>query len=263
VSGDLTQQSLEAALDGRFGSPLRFAESTSSTNADALAWAHDGAPEGALVVAEHQTHGRGRWGRTWISDPGNLLQFSLVLRPTFSLDRMGLLTTALGLATAEGIEEVTGIKTGLKWPNDITVVERKLAGVLVETRMLGDKVDAAIAGVGINVGWKAEDVPIELSDRATSIAIWGEDPVSRPALLAAVLGRFDGLYDALGESNGAAIIEAASARSVVLGREVTARFIDGSFIEGVAQALAPTGALEIDVDGERRTLSVGEIEQLR
>jgi BirA family biotin operon repressor/biotin-[acetyl-CoA-carboxylase] ligase len=263
VSGDLSQASLEAELHGRFGTPVHFLESTTSTNADALVWAHEGAPEGAVVVAEHQTHGRGRWGRAWVSEPGALLQFSLILRPSFPLDRMGLLTTALGLATAEGVEDVTGIKTGLKWPNDVTVVDRKLAGVLVESRMLGNTIDAAIAGVGINVGWAANAVPVGISDRATSIAIWTEDAVARPPLLAAVLARFEIHYDALTRSAGESVVEAASKRSVVLGRDVLARFVDGSFVEGRAVALSPTGALEIVSDGATRVLNVGEIEQLR
>jgi BirA family biotin operon repressor/biotin-[acetyl-CoA-carboxylase] ligase len=263
VSGDLTQTSIADALTGRFGSPLRFHESIGSTNSDALAWAVEGAPEGALVVAEHQTNGRGRWGRSWVSEPGHLLQFSLVLRPKFSLDKMGLLTTAVGLATAEGVEDSAGIKTGIKWPNDVMVVERKLSGVLVETRMLDESVDAAIVGVGINVGWTESDVPANISERATSIAIWAEEPVPRPALLAAVLLRLETYYDELAAGRVEPILDGAADRSVVLGREVVARFIDGSFLIGRALSLTTTGALEIEVEGESRTLNVGEIEQLR
>jgi BirA family biotin operon repressor/biotin-[acetyl-CoA-carboxylase] ligase len=263
VSGDLNEASISSALGGRFGSPLRFFEKTGSTNADALAWALEGAPEGAIVVAEHQTHGRGRWGRSWVSDPGNLLQFSIVLRPSFALDRTGILTTALGVATAEGIEDATGIKTGLKWPNDVTVLERKLAGVLVETRMLDESIDAAIAGVGVNVGWKAEDVPSDIAERATSIAIWTEDHVDRPLLLAAILKRLETHYLSIGDGDGAGVLQAAAARSVVLGRDVVARFVDGNFIEGRALSLDPSGALEIEVEGTKRLLTVGEIEQLR
>src|SRR5918996_1634800 len=95
----LNEDAIASALKGRFGRPLRAFDSVDSTNTIALEWAGEGAPEGALVVADHQTAGRGRWGRAWMSEPGAALQFSLVLRPRLGLDRLGVLGLALGLAT--------------------------------------------------------------------------------------------------------------------------------------------------------------------
>ncbi|MFP5351825.1 MAG: biotin--[acetyl-CoA-carboxylase] ligase, partial [Actinomycetota bacterium] len=107
--GDLSQATVEESLGGAFGSPLRFCEEIGSTNTEALAWAKQGAPEGALVVTNHQTQGRGRWGRSWSSAPGKLLQFSLVLRPAMEPGHLGLVTTALGVACAQAIEALCGL----------------------------------------------------------------------------------------------------------------------------------------------------------
>src|SRR5918996_4001047 len=115
MGGDLDQRMLERVLAGIAG-PVRYVEETGSTNSDALEWAAEGAPEGALVVAEYQTAGHGRWGRSWESPPGSALLFSLILRP--GPDTIGLLTTLAGVSCAAGIDAATGLEPGLKWPND-------------------------------------------------------------------------------------------------------------------------------------------------
>src|SRR5919109_1429219 len=140
---DLSRARLDRLLTGRFGKPYMLHATTGSTNDDALAWAARGAPEGALVAAEHQTAGRGRWDRRWLSRPGASLLFSVLLRPERPASALGLLTTAAGVAVAEGIEEACGLPCGLRWPNDVTAGGRKLAGVLVETRLRAGTVTGA------------------------------------------------------------------------------------------------------------------------
>ena len=265
MPADLSDETIEAALRGRLGRPFRYFDAIGSTNTEALAWAESGAPEGAMVVANHQTEGRGRWGRTWLSAPGSLLQFSLILRPDIEVDRIGLVTTALGVACADVIEVLAGIPTGIKWPNDVMVRGRKLAGILVESKLTGRDLSTAVAGVGINVGWTRDEVPEEIAARATSIAIESDGPPpARADLLGAILASFDSVYELVGDPERAGrVIDRATDRSEVLGRNVTVSFADGSTLDGHAVRLLDDGALELEVDGEPRALHVAEITSLR
>ena len=256
---------LEDASQARFGRPRRDLEVTGSTNTDALAWAEHDAPEGALVVAEHQTAGRGRWGRRWESPPGAGLLFSLVLRPQRPVSELALVTTSLGVAVAEGVEATCDLACGLKWPNDVTVAGRKVAGVLVETRLVGATVPVAVAGVGINVNWAK--APPELADRATSVAaelrrIGRLAPVDREALLAAVLERFEDLYPRAIHSP-VSVLAKATERSVILGRPVRVRRADGSDLDGTATRLLETGGLEVRSEQGCVAVEAGEIERVR
>jgi BirA family transcriptional regulator, biotin operon repressor / biotin---[acetyl-CoA-carboxylase] ligase len=265
MASDLSDEILERALVGRFGRYRRVYDSIDSTNLEALRWAAEqGAVEGSLVVADTQTAGRGRWGRSWLSHPGAGLMFSVVLRPT-SLEP-GLLTTAGGLAVARAIEEECGLPTLIKWPNDLLIGERKVSGVLVESRSVGHAADAVVLGAGINLHARAHDWPTEIAAGATSIAQEAEASGSgtvpaRAELLGSVLRYLQGLYDGLNTRDGRAeVIEQAGARSSILGREVTVRFADGSSVEGVAAALASDGGLLLS-DGT--AITAGEIERLR
>lgn len=258
---------IESALKGRLGRPFAYFESIDSTQTEAFRWAEDGAPEGALVAADHQTAGRGRHGRSWLSHPGRLLQFSLVLRPRLAVDRLGLITTALGLGVAEGIEQATGLAATTKWPNDVMLGERKVAGILVETRVAGAAIGVAVAGVGINVSWRAEEVPTEIAERATSLLAASEQsslgPLPRRAeILAVVLLSIEESYR-LALVEPVELLQRARSRSNVLGRRVTVRFGDGSVLEGVAGDLAVNGALVVETDEGARELDAGEIEQVR
>ena len=257
---ELTEDAIASVLRGRLGRPLRAFDSVESTNTIALEWASEGAPEGALVVADHQTAGRGRWGRAWMSEPGAALQFSLVLRPRLGLDRLGVLGLALGLATAEGIENATRLPTTLKWPNDVLVAGRKLVGILIETRVTEARLDAVIAGIGINVRWAPDD-------NATSVAAEMErlglgDPPPRAELLARALAAIDDVYPLVEESSSE-IVARAEQRSEFLGREIVVRFSDGSTERGIATRLLPDGALEVETDGVAKAIGVAEVQQVR
>jgi BirA family transcriptional regulator, biotin operon repressor / biotin---[acetyl-CoA-carboxylase] ligase len=269
MTDPLSENILEGALRGRLGRTLRFLDTTTSTNTVALEWAASDAPEGALVVAEHQTAGRGRWGRSWLSEPGAGLLFSLVLRPTLSLHRSALITTALGVACAEAIERTTNLHAHLKWPNDITVEQRKLGGILVETRVDSGRLDVAVAGVGLNVHRRPAAIRGKISDRVSSVATEIERaglgaPPSRAELLAAILEAFEEQYGALSDDvSAAAVVERAAARSEILGNGVRVRFANGQAIEGRAVRLLPSGALEIEAGDKLIAVDSGEVEQLR
>jgi BirA family biotin operon repressor/biotin-[acetyl-CoA-carboxylase] ligase len=262
---DLLKRDLDRLLCGQMGRPVRHLESVGSTNSEALAWAAGGAPEGAVVIADEQTAGRGRWGRTWLSGGDASLTFSLILRPALSPDRLGLLPLTVGVAVAEAIEELTSLAVTLKWPNDVTYECRKLAGVLVETRVEGSVVVAAIAGIGVNLGWGAEDVPEEIAERASSLAIeLDAEPPARAALVASILSWFEPLYGALDSSRGVdEVLERATARSELLGHDVLLRRSDGSEVTGRALRLLPSGALEVEFGSERHAIDAGEVERTR
>jgi BirA family transcriptional regulator, biotin operon repressor / biotin---[acetyl-CoA-carboxylase] ligase len=260
VVSDLGVEALGQALRGRYGRPFKYLRATGSTNSDALEWAAAGAPEGALVVAEEQRAGRGRWGRSWVAPPNSSILFSLVLRPTGLIQGLDLLTTALGVACAHGIEQATGLSPGLKWPNDVEIEGRKVAGILVETLIGGTDEVVAAAGVGINVSWPHGEIP-----GATSIhAEWerrGEEArLSRAQLLSAVLASFEALYPV---EDPSIILQPATARSTVLGREVVVRLPSGDLVAGIAQRLLPSGALELRVDGHPLPITSGEIQRVR
>lgn len=262
---DLDEASIEASLRGRFGRPCRFYSEVDSTNSRAVAWAREGAPEGAIVVADHQTSGRGRRGRTWISSPGGSLLVSLVLRPETGVARLGLLSLALGVATAEAVESSAGIATSIKWPNDVTVDGRKLAGVLVETSVLGSEARVAVAGVGVNVGG---ELPAEIEGSATSVvreaARLGLGAPARAELLGALLWAVEENYSRLTEESAAReLVERANARFELAGKQVRARFASGETVEGKALAVLPDGGLRLEVEGGARVLHLGEVERLR
>ena len=269
MKGDLSQAAVERALQGDLGADLRVLQVTESTQRDALEWEREGAPHGALVVTDHQRAGRGRWGRGWVSEPGESLQFSLVLRPELPALQAGLLTTAIGIGVAEGVAEVSGLPTRLKWPNDVTVRGRKLAGILLESRVAAGMIDAAVAGVGVNVGWSCAELPPAIAERATSVAcelerIGGGPGPGRAELLGAVLRRVESAYAMAVHPAGAReIMKRATAMSDVIGRRVRVTLANGARVEGEAVRLLPSGALEVTSGGEVDAFEAGEVEHIR
>lgn len=169
------------------GRPICVVERTGSTNEDARRAALDGAPHGAMFLADAQTAGRGRGGHAWHSPPGENLYLSVVLRPRLPATAISPITLALGVAAASVAERALGgaAEVRVKWPNDVLAGGRKLAGVLVEGQIRGDAVQALIAGVGLNV--HARSFPAELEGRATSLALLGAGDLHREALAAALV----------------------------------------------------------------------------
>jgi BirA family biotin operon repressor/biotin-[acetyl-CoA-carboxylase] ligase len=265
----LSERAIVRSLKGAWGRPLRLYDQIGSTNADALRWAWEGAREGALVVADHQSSGRGRAGRSWASSPGAALQFSVVLRPAGAVDRTSLLPTVAGLACAEGVESRAGVACSMKWPNDVIVAGRKLAGILVETHLEGTEVRACVAGIGVNCHWQESDLPPDLAASATSIDIERrrrglQGGVDRAELLAAILERLEHGYRSLADKEGPArILERVAARSSTLGRDVRVKLAGGEVIEGRAVRLSPWGGLVLGTESGEVTLEVGEVEAVR
>lgn len=264
MTHDLSSALIDDALSGRFGQPHRFFDAIGSTNSEALEWAAGGAPEGAMVVADHQTGGRGRWGRSWFSAPGKLLQFSLILRPDLEPHQHGVLTAGLGVACARAVGAMTGLRALVKWPNDVVIEGRKVAGMLVESQMIGDRIAVAVCGIGINVHLTEDDIPEELRERASSLAIESSGNVpARAELLARVLNEIESRYDGLSGRDPEPVIEEASELSAVLGHDIVVRFADGTSVEGHASRFDSDASLRLVTGSDELVVQVGEIEQLR
>lgn len=232
---------LEAGMTTkRLGRPVHFYTETDTTNNRARELALEGAPEGTLVVAERQTAGRGRRGKVWESPVGVGIWMSLILRPEILPAEASVLTLMSGLATAEGIEAVTGLHAGIKWPNDILVNGKKTVGILTEMDCEMTQVHFVIPGIGINVN--TEEFPPELRHVATSLFLESGKTHSRCALVQKIMERMEAYYDSFLESgNFFSMLAAYESRCVTLGREVHVLGRESFWAE--ALSITPEGEL--------------------
>ncbi|HEU5083825.1 MAG TPA: biotin--[acetyl-CoA-carboxylase] ligase [Acidimicrobiales bacterium] len=261
---------------------VRRVTSTGSTNADVMALARDGEPEGVVLVADHQTAGRGRAGRTWTAPPGASLLCTLLLRPPARV--APLVTFALAVAAAEAVERLAGFAPGLKWPNDLvvestepdgTVRTRKLAGILAEAEWPaganiaagwrepgpGERATVA-AGIGLNVSWP-DELPDDLADIAVAVNHVSDRAVTRDEVLEELLDRFDVHYARLVDGDVDAVLDAWRARSATLGREVRID-LGADDVVGTAVDVDRDGHLVVEpLEGGRRTIAVGDVVHLR
>jgi BirA family transcriptional regulator, biotin operon repressor / biotin---[acetyl-CoA-carboxylase] ligase len=232
-----------------------------STSDRAKELADEGASHGEVVIAEAQTAGRGRRGRAWSSPPGRNLYFSVVLRPELPPMRAAELTLVASLAVCDALRQA-GVAAGIKWPNDLLVAGRKIAGILTELAAEPDRVQWVVLGVGVNVNAGPDDFPAELRDDATSILIERGQPAPRALFAAACLTALEAWLDTHGENGFAPIREAWRERSVTLGRSVVVR-ADGREIRGTATDIDDRGALLVaTASGEERIIA-GDVQLLR
>ena len=185
------------------GGELVRVDVVTSTNDVARERAEAGADEGLAVIARAQTAGRGRRGRAWVSPPGSALYLSVILRPPWPADQAPWLGVLAGIATARAAESLLpkGAPVSIKWPNDVLVDGRKLAGVLVEPRSARGRIEFAVAGIGLNVAQQESDWPEELRLRAVSLRQLGA-PATVEEAVRAVLDAMGGLYAAVREKGG-------------------------------------------------------------
>ena len=259
VSPPPTAVRVVAALATRWlGRAFEWHPVCASTSDLAVERARAGAPAGLTIVADAQTFGRGRLGRSWHSPAGENLYFTLLLRPARPAGEIPPLTLLAGAAIARAIAPL-GVSPRLKWPNDVQLVDgadrkRKLAGVLTEMASAGERVEHVVVGVGINVN--ATAFPAELAERATSLRAALDRPVDRAGLLAAVLNAFEPLYDEF-ERRGPAVAVAAFEEFAAL----PARCRIDDRLQGVALGVDPDGALRLRDDaGEIHRVISGEVQ---
>lgn len=229
------------------GCAIRRLDTVDSTNREARRWAAEGAPHGAVVIAARQTAGRGRRGRDWASAPGAGLWFTMVLRPAIPESAYPLLPFAAALAAADACRMTTGLDVGIKWPNDLVLHGRKLAGLLLEREG-----DAVVMGIGINVRQRLTDFPEDLQDKACSLAMYGGN-VTLEALAQALISQIEARIDHFD------FLPEYIERCVTIGARVRVVAVDHTF-EGTAQGLDAGGALLVaDDDGEVRRVLAGDV----
>jgi BirA family biotin operon repressor/biotin-[acetyl-CoA-carboxylase] ligase len=261
VDGGWVRQALP-----EFFTPLEVAARVPTTMARAAELAGAGEPEGATVVAEEQTEGRGRLGRAWVAPPGSSLLLSVVLRPPLAREAVWLTVAAAGVALAEAVDAVApqAAPAGLKWPNDLELGGRKAAGLLAEAHLEGDRLAAVLLGMGVNVGQAAGDFPPEVAARATSVALAAGAPVDRGELLAAWAGRFLDGYAELCADRPGPVLAAYRRRLRTVGRRVRADRIGADPVVGTAVDLTPSGALVVQTaSGSRVEVLAGDVQHLR
>ncbi|MGH8940822.1 MAG: biotin--[acetyl-CoA-carboxylase] ligase, partial [Actinomycetes bacterium] len=241
----LREAALRAALVGAGGlwSDIRVVGETASTNADVVSAAGSGAPEGLVVVAEHQLAGRGRSDRRWTAPLRSGLAFSVLLRPPVPRERWGWLPLLAGLCVVEPLRPMSGLDLGLKWPNDVLVDgTRKLAGILAEVAG-----DAVVVGIGLNVSLRDDERPV---DSATSLLLEGSELLDRDPVLRAVLRelakRYRSWCDAAGDADTVGLLGAYRAACVTLDRDVRVHLPGGRDLAGRAVDVDPSGRLLVD-----------------
>jgi len=265
---ELSQAAIQQGLATlRMGRPVHVAESVNSTNDLARSLARAGAVEGTLVIADEQSAGRGRLGRQWWAPPGSSLLLSLVLRPPVAAPQTVWLTMIAGLACAEAVESHTGLRPGLKWPNDVVFSGRKLAGILTEVETAADQLVFAVVGMGINVNvdFRQDSAPVELRDSATGLSQMLGHPVDRLSLLRELLIRLEQRYDAI--LSGRSPHAEWSERLLTLGKRVRVvtshkgtRGVHGEELEGRAVGVDANGSLLLRLpDGQVQPILAGDV----
>lgn len=231
---------------------------TGSTNADLAAAARSGAASGAVLVSDHQSTGRGRFARTWTAPPGASLAISALLRPPRAVPARRWLWLPLltGLAVADGVRESTGLRTELKWPNDVLIEGRKLAGILCE-RVDAGPAPAAILGMGINTTLAADELPVPT---ATSVSLAGSAAAASDVAASVVraLGRW---YTAW--LSGADLRDDYATRCSTLDRAVRVELSASESVTGQATGVDSDGCLLVFASGRERAFAAGDVVHLR
>ena len=202
------------------GKDIVYYDSIGSTNSKAKELAERGQKHGTVVISEEQTSGRGRLGRNWVSPKYKGIWMSIILRPNIITENIAQITL-LGAAAVQKAISKMGIKTGIKWPNDIVINSKKVCGILTEMSGEIDHVNYLVMGIGINVNLEDGDIPLELKDMATSLKLWSGKYVDRKILLANVLNTFEELYNGFVHSgNIKEVIDICRENSILIGSEI-------------------------------------------
>ena len=248
--------------DSEIGHKIVHYFHTGSTNSVALQMAGAGAAHGTVVIAEEQTAGRGRFGRTWYSERSSGIYVSIILRPPLVPAAAPVLTLMAGVAGQAAIERATGLVTDIRWPNDLLLNGKKLCGILTEMNAEVDRLHAVVVGIGINVNHR--EIPDELRSIATSLRLEGGKVYSRAHILVALLREIGEVYHRLLEEGSGAIVKRwASVSSFASGKRVRVLTGAGEF-QATTAGLDPSGALRIRRDDAREELLVsGEIIEVK
>jgi len=271
VTGAPANSTIDPGPEGTRFTEIRRVDETGSTNADLLVAASAGAGDGLVLVAEHQSAGRGRLDRVWEAPVGSSLLVSVLLRPPLVPADAFLLTNAAGVAAVEASRLVAGCTPGLKWPNDLVAVAgdrhrgRKLGGILAEARVVGGRLETVVVGLGLNVNWP-DPLPPALAGTVDALNHLVGHEVDRAALLDAWLRRLDHWLDVLGDGSGrVALLERVRMVSATLGRDVTVELPGGRTVEGEAVDVTDSGHLLVQpvAGGPPVEVAVGDVVHAR
>ena len=242
----------------RMGKEIRYFSTIGSTNQYAKKIAEEGAASGTLVIADEQTAGKGRRGRSWVTPPGETIAFTLLLRPKLSPDRVSMVTLVMGLAVAKAVNTLYPLKAGIKWPNDVVINGKKLCGILTEMSAEVMHVNHIVIGVGINANMTS--FPKELSRIATSLKLELGRDVSRAELIAQVMAEFERLYEKF-EEDGDLRAVSEEYNALCLNAESMVRVLDpnGEYT-GTSHGINALGELLVETEsGQVRNVYAGEV----
>lgn len=264
VPDRLTPLELSPLLSSReIGRVIHFREELSSTNELAFKLAQEGASHGEVVIAETQTKGKGRRGRSWVSSPGQNLTCSTILRPELPPHRAPELTLVAAVALCETLREAGAKDAKIKWPNDVQIGGKKVAGILTELSAEADRVHFVIVGIGVNLNMPPEELPEDLRPVATTLAEARGQRVPRALFTAALLRNFEDWLERHAETGFGPVREAWKDYSSTLGQEVLVK-TERTELRGVAQDIDEAGALVIrTADGSLERILAGDVEQIR
>jgi BirA family transcriptional regulator, biotin operon repressor / biotin---[acetyl-CoA-carboxylase] ligase len=253
----LNEEEIRSRLQTRrFGRTLYCRESLDSTNAYARVLAEEGAPDGTIVLAEHQTAGRGRFGRSWDAPSGMNILCSAIVRPAIRREAFPLLAFYAAVATADAVSGTTGLQPECKWPNDLLLNGRKFCGILLESALNASGPNWAVIGIGLNANQVT--FPSEWQSRATSLAIEAGAPVDRLELVCALCGSLERWEDVLPNDGMPAILEAWRSRSSMFGRTVTVTRGEEDRV-GTAVALRADGGLLVQFPNGAEAVYAGDV----
>lgn len=243
----------------RLGTRFHYFEEINSTNSHARRLAETGAPEGEVVIAERQSDGRGRLGRSWESPPYCNLYFSLLLRPTLAPAQAPQITLMAAVALADTIASLVSEPPTIKWPNDILLQGKKLAGILTESSCDAKRIEFVILGIGVNLNFPRERMPASIRDRATSLMEVEGKSFSRENFLRRLIQDLDRCYGILEDFGFDAIAPRWQARFGFKGKAVRVE-MGGDVLIGQAVGIDHDGALLVEDDrGERQRVVAGDV----
>lgn len=252
-------QEIETGKPGRIGWQIHYFEEVGSTQRVAAEMAEQGAPAGTVVIAELQTAGRGRLGRSWHSPPGVNLYATIILRPKIPLVEVPRLSLVAGVAAAEALETVAPGMVALKWPNDVWLDGRKAGGIIAEAITDSrQQLTCVLLGIGLNLNLALEDLPSDLHGKATSVRIATGRQCDRPAIAAALFNRLHSRYMEA-EAHGFAAVRPAFEHFMALrGRRVTV-VEAGTPVAGTVRGIGMDGALLLETDSGTVRVMAGDV----
>jgi BirA family biotin operon repressor/biotin-[acetyl-CoA-carboxylase] ligase len=243
----------------RLGKKIHYFKELDSTNSHARRMAEQRAQEGEVVIAESQTHGRGRLGRRWVSPPYVNLYLSVILRPTLPPIDAPQITLMAAVALADALAAFIPVLPAIKWPNDILAGGKKVAGVLTESACHGERIDFVILGIGVNINYPVESMPDAIQKRATSMISFTGTNVSRESVVRRLIQDLDRCYGELEEMGFQTVAPRWAARFELRGKKVRVEMTDRIII-GTARGIDRDGALLVeDGRGEVQRVVAGDV----